>query len=280
VDRHASIVAYACVLTLALAAPACSDDERTPLDGGAAADAASVDAGTRADSGLVADADVTDAAASADAGVAGLPPRLEFDAPLGPEWSRVQGQAATLTVTGGELVVRLDTAALWFNASRGFFLHRPITGDFKATTRVRVRKTSAPAEAPGNLVHLAGVMVRDPASDRGDESYAFIVVGRDENDLSVETKETRQSTSRYEGPTWPSSDAELRLCRVGADVRLLKRAIGASAWTVAQTYARPDLPATLQVGLNVYAFSAPDLTARFDLLRFDPVDGLAACAAD
>lgn len=250
-------------------------------DVGAAADAGAVDAGPVADAAAGADAEgMSDATTGADAGVSALPPSLEFDAPLGPEWQRVEGQAATVSVTGGELVVRLDVAALWFNASRGFFLHRPITGDFKATTRVRVRKTSAPGEPPDALVHLAGVMVRDPASDRGAESYAFVVVGRDENDLSVETKETRQSMSRYEGPTWPSSDAELRLCRVGADVRLLKRAIGGSTWTVAQTYARPDLPATLQVGLNVYSFSAPDLTARFDLLRFDPVADLAGCAVD
>ncbi len=273
---RAALAARPFVLAVALAGAACSDDggaDVGPVDASAASDAGARDVGAGDDAGA-------SDAGPGDTGAAALPPSVEFDAPLGPEWQRVQAQAATVEVTGGELVVRLDAAALWFNASRGFFLHRPITGDFKATTRVRARKTSAPAEPPDRFVHLAGVMVRDPASDRGEESYAFVVVGRDENDLSVETKETRASMSRYDGPSWPSGDAELRLCRVGADVRLLKRAIGASTWTVAETYARPDLPSTLQVGLNVYAFADPDLTARFEWLRFDPVDGLAACAAD
>lgn len=101
---------------------------------------------------------------------------------------------------------------------------------------------------------------------------------RREDDLSVETKTTRDGQSDYEGPPWPSGDADLRICRLGPTFRLYKRAIGDGAWTLGATYARDDLPAALQVGLNIYSIAPrPDLLATFDEVRFAPAAAEADC---
>ncbi|NUO53181.1 MAG: hypothetical protein HOV80_30405 [Polyangiaceae bacterium] len=123
-------------------------------------------------------------------------------------------------------------------------------------------------------------MARDPASDAGQENYVFIVVGFDENDVSVETKSTTNDMSDYIGPTWPGTDAELRLCRVGASFHLYKRAIGGTTWEEAMVYDRPDLGASLQVGPNIYSLAAPDLTVSFDEVTFARVASVADCTAD
>jgi hypothetical protein len=88
------------------------------------------------------------------------------------------------------------------------------------------------------------------------------------------------SVSTYEGPSWPSGDAELRLCRVGSMFYLYKRALGAGTFTLANTYDRPDLPAKLQVGGNVYSLNAPDLVANFDEITFAEATSEADCAAN
>jgi hypothetical protein len=129
------------------------------------------------------------------------------------------------------------------------------------------------------LIHLGGIMARTPDAPTG-EDYVFIVVGRDENDLSVETKTTDDGVSEYDGPTWPSGDAELRLCRVGADFVLLKRAIGDTTWIEGDTFERTDLPDPLDVGINVYSAVAPDLLVLVDGIEFEAVTTIADCSED
>lgn len=112
------------------------------------------------------------------------------------------------------------------------------------------------------------------------ENYVFIVVGDDVNDLSVETKTTTDSMSTYDGPSWGSADAELRLCRVGGDFYLTKRVVGTLVWAPPIHFARPDLPGTLEVGPNAYTLTAPDLTVTFDEVVFAKVAGVADCDKD
>ncbi len=204
-----------------------------------------------------------------------------FDAAaLDPSWTIFNEAAVDASVGASALSLTLTQPALWFQASQGVLVHKTITGDFRVTANVRARKTSAPADPPTNSIHLGGLMARDPASDAGQENYVFIVVGFDENDVSVETKSTTNDVSDYIGPTWPSTDAELRLCRVGAAFHLYKRAIGGTAWEEAMVYDRPDLGAALQVGPNIYSLAAPDLTVSFDEVTFARVFSVADCTAD
>ncbi len=201
---------------------------------------------------------------------------------LDSSWSTLQDGNLAVAVEGGALAMTVTKHALWFNESAGTLIHKPVTGDFKVTAPVHARMASDPTMPPDRFVHLGGLMARDGTS--ASENYVFIVLGWDEQDLSIETKSTDDDVSNYVGPAWPSGDAELRLCRVGSTFVVLKRMIGAASWEVAETYERPDLPATLQVGPNAYAYAdpgiTPDLTVRFDEVRFAEVSARADCEAD
>jgi hypothetical protein len=201
---------------------------------------------------------------------------------LSPEWLVFRPEVLDISVSASALSLRLTQQALWYNDSRGPLVYKFVAGNFKVTARVRVRKASNSAEPPSNTVHLGGLMARDPQGEMAGakENYVFIVTGFDENDLSVETKSTIDSMSMYEGPSWPSGDAELRLCRVGSMFYTYKRAIGGASFTLATSYDRPTLPPKLQVGGNVYSLSAPDLVASFDEITFADVASEADCAAN
>ena len=201
-----------------------------------------------------------------------------FDgASLDASWTVFNDAALDATVEGGSLHLELTAAALWFQASQGTLVHKSVTGDFRVTATVHARKTSSPADPPDDTIHLGGLMARDPASDAGMENYVFIVVGFDENDVSVETKSTTNDASDYVGPMWPQTEAELRLCRVGSSFRLYKRPVGGTTWEEAITYDRPDMPATLQVGPNAYSLTMPDLTVDVDEVTFARVSSVADC---
>lgn len=200
---------------------------------------------------------------------------------LSPEWMIFRPEVLNVTVGNGALSLRLDQQALWFNDNRGPLVYKYVTGNFRLTTRVRISKASNPAEPPSNAVHLGGLMVRDPQGEMpgAAENYVFVVAGFDEMDLSIETKSTVNSVSTYEGPAWPTGDAQLRLCRLGSKIYLYKRAIGAAKYGLAQIYDRPDLPAKLQVGVNVYSLSTPDLVAQFDEVTFASANTMVDCAS-
>jgi hypothetical protein len=197
-------------------------------------------------------------------------------AQLAPSWQVVNAMKMTVSVSGGALHLLPTQSLLWFNASQGGLVYKTVTGDFTVTATVHPRKRSAPQSPPTETVNLGGLMARSPAP--GPENYVFVVVGVDVNDFSVETKTTIEGRSTYEGPSWAPTDAELRICRVGPELRLLKRAPGTTAWMMAASYRRPDLPSTLQVGPNVYSPTArPDLDVAFDEVVFAPASTLEDC---
>jgi hypothetical protein len=206
-----------------------------------------------------------------------------FDgAALDPSWTIFKPALIDVTIAGGALVIQATQSSLWFNASRGPLIHKLVSGDFKVTATVRARRASAPDQPPNQTIHLGGLMARNPSGDAGmPENYVFAVVGDDVDDLSVETKTTTDGASDFVGPSWPSGDAQLRICRTGTTMRLYKRAIGSTSWTLAVTYERPDFPAELQVGVIIYApSSTPDLRVSFDEVLFGDVAGTGDCATD
>ncbi|MBK6687679.1 MAG: hypothetical protein IPG45_24610 [Deltaproteobacteria bacterium] len=263
-------------------------DSGTPADSGQPVDVGfPPDSGTPTDSGPPTDSGTpNDSGAPTDVGFpdSGTVADLSDDFAgnnLNGAWSVFHPELLNVAVSGGSLRMSVIQHALWFQNDEGTLIYKNVTGDFKLTSAVQARRTTNSNLAADRYVHLGGLMARDGNS--ASENYVFIVVGYDENDLSVETKTTVNGNSTFVGPSWPSGDAELRLCRVGNTFVVYKRAIGAGSWTEAARWDRPDLPATLQVGPNAYAFAtgmpgAPDLTVNFDAAVFAPVSGLADCA--
>jgi hypothetical protein len=192
-------------------------------------------------------------------------------------WKTINPAFVEIGATQGGLALTLTHRALWFQASQGVLFYTVIDGNFRASATVSTSRTSDSSLAPGGdgTVQLAGLMAR---AEVPQENYVFVVVGSDANGLSVETKSTKDGQSTFAGPDWPSSDADLQLCRVGATFTLWKRAADSNAdWTLARTIERPDLPASLQVGANIYSDSPPDITALFDGLTIEPLDPGESC---
>jgi hypothetical protein len=198
---------------------------------------------------------------------------------LDPTWLEFHTENVDVVVKGGALHLVPHVYELWYNGIVGPLLYKTVQGDFKVTSTVHPRKRTNPSQPVSAKIHLGGLMARSPAS--GSENYLFIAVGVDTNDRSVETKSTIDGASRYAGPSWSSADAELRLCRYMTKFQLLKRAPGASSWTLADTFDRSDLPPAVEVGPMVYAASStPDIDVAFDEVHFAPVSSLGDCARD
>ena len=192
-------------------------------------------------------------------------------------WQLLNGADAQVGATDAGLAMTLTKRALWFQGNRGVLFYTTISGDFRISSTVQTSKTSDSSQDPGGdgTTQLAGIMAR---AQTPQENYVFIDVGSDADGLSVETKSTTNNDSKFEGPSWPTGDAELKLCRIGTDFTLWKRAINSGDdFTLAATYKRPDLAGDLEVGANIYSDSTPDITALFPDLTIEPLDPGEAC---
>ena len=197
------------------------------------------------------------------------------------DWTVFNPAAVDLKVEGHDLLATLKYHVLWFMTQRGELIYKPVSGDFKITADVHTSKSSNPNQPPGGdgTVQLGGVMARNGDSAR--ENYVFIVVGDDGDGLSIETKNTQDSMSKYKGPAWDSADAQLRLCRVGQTFNLYKRHVGSTEpWQLADSFERPDLPDQLQAGVNLYTDSQPNLQVRYHNIDIQPVSSAADCETD
>ncbi|HZM72649.1 MAG TPA: hypothetical protein VFC71_04675 [Candidatus Polarisedimenticolia bacterium] len=186
-------------------------------------------------------------------------------------WSVLNGPAVEIEGGPDGVTVTLIRRALWFQDQRAVLIWMPVTGNFVITADVATSRASDPSQPPGadGRVELAGVMAR---ADGIRENYVFIVVGSDADGLSVETKSTTDNASVFDGPAWDSGSASLMLCRNESTFLLAKRPIASDQpWIPATAYERSDMPATLQVGLNIYSDSTPDLRAVFTNFEIRPL---------
>jgi len=194
------------------------------------------------------------------------------------DWSVFNPRAVNVKTENGSLTLTLKSSVLWFMNQHGVLVYKPVSGDFKITADVYTAKSSDPTQPPGGdgSVQLGGLMARN--ENGGKENYVFIVVGDDGDGLSIETKTTLNSESKYAGPEWDSPDAGLRLCRFGQTFNLYKRHLRTNeAWVLAESFDRPDLPDTLQVGVNIYTNSDPDLQIRYDNITITPISSQSDC---
>ena len=180
------------------------------------------------------------------------------------DWTVISPDAVEIDVVHDAIRLTLTRRALWFQNQRGVLVGQSVTGDFTivASVSAATRAGDPLTPPPSHTVELAGLMARSEESAR--ESSVFVVVGTDANGLSVETKSTRDGDSHFEGPDWDAPAADLRLCRSGSVFSAWKRRAGSGdPWTLAARWDRPDLPATLRVGPNIYSDGPPDLVATF-----------------
>ena len=193
-------------------------------------------------------------------------------------WQLINPQAVHVSVDDGALVLDLIGSVIWFNADKGVLFSRDVTGDFRATATVRTAKSSDASAAPGQdgSIQLAGLMARTQVPA---ENSVFIATGSIGNSSGLETKTTESSRSVYFQRGQPTAgDAELRLCRIGSTFLLWWRHVDSNEdWTHMSTFDRKDIPATVQVGANIYTDGVPDIVARFEDLTVEPIPAGGAC---
>ncbi len=194
----------------------------------------------------------------------------------------------------GELRIEPTTSG-WYADFQAPFLFRDVSGDFTVTARVRADALRGGIPCAG--WSLGGLMVRAPRAvtpatwTPGGEDWLFVTTGvaDDVTQPVIETKTTVRSISRLRLHPVDAGWVELRIARSGAWFELSSRSEGGE-WAVRDRFERPDLPETVQVGLNAYTdwYSAsalhadplrfnttlvgngnPDLTLRVDWIRFE-----------
>ncbi len=197
------------------------------------------------------------------------------------------------TTSAGHLYL-VPRSSGWYQDYRGVFLFKEVTGDFDVTTRIQATGKDTPI--PQRPFSLSGLMVRAPRQvtmetwEPGHENWLFITTGYGDNaperkgKPQIETKTTKNSKSTLILRLSQTGWVDLRIVRVGTTFLMLYRWEGQS-WAISQRYERPDLPQTLQVGLNAYsswsgseddalAFNRTadpvlgDLVVRSDYVRF------------
>jgi Bacterial Ig domain/Dockerin type I domain len=200
------------------------------------------------------------------------------------EWSRigeVEGwNADKLDVfdvnntQAGRMVLSPNTGG-WYENYRGPLVFKEVTGDFVFTSEVNITDRD---DIGGNDADdvpndgdfsLGGLMIRtpraitNPATDwvlgsmqddgtNDGENYVFLSMGYgNSGEMSFEVKNTRNSNSQLELTPVNSNRVTFQIARIGDAVITMYQLPG-QEWIVHRRFSRPDMPATLQVGLVAY----------------------------
>ncbi len=162
-------------------------------------------------------------------------------------------------------------SAAWWQGYHGVFLFKMVEGDFVATTRVWVKGRSG--DVPGVAWTISGLMARAPGDltrkpAERTENWLYLMTGRGPRDgMVIDWKSTRDSTNIYDVAPSRTGWVELRIVRVSAAFFGLYR-FPSEPWRVMNSRrVRPDLPGTLQVGIN--ATSGIDLSATMSFLEYN-----------
>jgi hypothetical protein len=197
----------------------------------------------------------------------------------------------------GNLYLEPGTSG-WYEDFHGVFLFKEVTGNFLATTRLKVSGKNG--ELPTALWSLAGLMAREPRAMKKEnwqpknENWLFFTVGVAEpaGQLLFETKSTVNSRSNLKLRPAKTGWVELAIARVRSAFILLYRYDGETKWQIQERFHRRDLGRTLQVGVNAYSDwygarefhndpfkfntiaaknSKADLVLNVDYVRFRPI---------
>lgn len=142
-----------------------------------------------------------------------------------------------LELENGKLKVVGDGEGIgWFSDSQGPLLYQYVTGDFMIETEVSIHRKDGKAGLPKGHYSSAGLLVRNPASSHGKESWLMFNIGFQSQFYGRELKVTRpMNVPKEENPLYdigmhslstlyllPEESTEpmkLRVARVGKELR-------------------------------------------------------------
>jgi len=189
----------------------------------------------------------------------------------------------------GMLTVRPRTSG-WFGDYEGPLLYKMIEGDFVIEAWVAASKIGDPSAPPDEQFNSVGLLARDPVTGEGQANWIMASLGRQEGvRVASEGKTTVDSQSVLELIDGPRR-GRLRICRVGSRFVIARRLEGEGAFMETQSYDRPDLPDTLQVGMVATGWNSsvpqpdfsrtPDIEGTIDYVHFSAPASEADCTAE
>lgn len=194
----------------------------------------------------------------------------------------------------------------WYMNNQGPLVYKEITGDFVATLRLNVQRRNGQPGRPETSWSFGGLMIRTPRNITAagpsptallntrlswppvgfttdwtpdGENDVGIALGSPYNWMNPNPNQWAVSIrSTVNGETsinWSTNDVPLgsswvtfQAVRIGSTIMLLRRHDGGD-WIVAERYERPDMPATVQVGLFGFTDHANAVAGGFLTQRFD-----------
>ncbi|HNN93180.1 MAG TPA: hypothetical protein PKI03_12960 [Pseudomonadota bacterium] len=197
----------------------------------------------------------------------------------------------------------------WYSDQHGPMIYKAVTGNFVVETQLRVGRQSDMAQAPRGQFSAGGFVVRDPQSVApGSERWVMYNIGYQSGTVAREAKSTRVGSPASLSTLYLINSnsvlsGRLRVCRLGSMFHFFHQLTGEAGF-VEEAYGsgtapmgngageatpgvvvggvirfdRPDLPATLQVGLIAGNWASPyETRAEFDYARFASATSLADC---
>ena len=197
----------------------------------------------------------------------------------------------------------------WYSDQHAPLIYKLVSGNFVVETSLRVGRQSDIAQAPRGQYSAGGFVVRDPQSTApGGERWVMYNVGFQAGFVAREAKTTRPGSPASLSTLYLMNSnsvlaGKLRVCRLGSVFHFFHQLTGETGFPeeayVAGTtpmgngsgeatpgvtvggvirFDRPDLPATLQVGLLAGNWASPyETRSEFDYARFAPATSLSDC---
>lgn len=206
----------------------------------------------------------------------------EFQADTLSSWSIHRPETASVVIEDGDLVMTPNQFAWWYMGDEALQVSKQVTGNFAVTTRMEVTNAAGGPTVPGAPYRIGGIMMRDPGSTNGPNTYHMGIGNMSTPTVVTVSKSTDEGYSEIGTTPWAGTLAEMRLCRFGADVQAFIRLPEyEQQWTMIDWHQRGDLPSTLAVGPVAYAGqSDPDLVVASDFVHFQSVEKLEDCWRD
>lgn len=190
-----------------------------------------------------------------------------------------------IEVADGSLFITPQISA-WVADLQGVFLFKKIKGDFIVTSRVHVSGKNQ--KKIKNDWALAGLMARTPKKETQEnwkpkrENWVYLMHGKSPYPLGGSITDSKSNTNSEWVADLASSKngVELRIVRIGALIATLRR-LPDKKWEVLDRFMRPDMPETLQVGINtavcneLYRISDFDFNSRTTFFKDEVADLIA-----
>ncbi len=196
-------------------------------------------------------------------------------------WNDFHPQYAQTSIVDGQFIIRPNALTAWHGNNEAFQRYVMLTGDFMMTAHVEVGDLAGGPALPE--WRLGGLLVRN--TEQGPvEAYDVTFGALNEAmspDLVAEYKSTEAGNSTFGFVSNPSGAGDLRLCRVGTNIRALFRPDETSEWVTLDARERPELSETVAAGPMAWAYSPTvDFEAAFDYVNIETPTSVDDCTAD